>query len=209
MKKIFFSIISLLVAGAIAAQKYPEPEFRNEICLLKKDSSVWMAMRLEKGSSKMDSKVKAAGFGGSESSYTMEGERSTVRLNSGKGLSFIISTGASGSSSAKNDSMMRANGVDPSMMSTMMDPSSTITLYKTDPGKGNRKIILQKSPGMFGGKKMISSDKYTLSIKKIKEGYWELVVDKTLPKGEYAFTMMGFGMGNMDGSLSLFAFAVE
>jgi hypothetical protein len=53
-----------------------------------------------------------------------------------------------------------------------------------------------------------SSEKYTFSARKIKEGYWELVVDKPLPKGEYAFTMMGMGTG-MDGSTVIFAFGVD
>lgn len=37
----------------------------------------------------------------------------------------------------------------------------------------------------------------------------KLVIDKPLPKGEYAFSMKGMGMGNMDGSTTLFAFAIE
>ena len=106
---------------------------------------------------------------------------------------------------------MRANGVDPSMMESMTDPSNTINLYKAETGKDKRKILIQKNPGAnpFGSHKMQSSDKYTFSIKNIRKGYWELVIDKTLPRGEYAFTMMNMGMGNMDGSMLLFAFAVD
>lgn len=109
---------------------------------------------------------------------------------------------------------MRANGMDPAMMpgmSSMMDPTNTISLYKAESGKGKRKILMMKNPGAmpFGSKKMQSSDKFTFSVKKIREGYWELVIDKPLPKGEYAFTVMGMGMANMDGSTTLFAFAVD
>ena len=161
----------------------------------------------------MDTKTKMGGFGGSESGYEMEGEKSMVRLNSGSNFSFIYSTGASRSSSstAMRDSMMRANGMDPSMMQSMTDPSNMISLYKAETGKDKRKILIQKSPGAspFGSKKMQSSDKFTFSVKKIKEGYWELVIDKPLSKGEYVFTMMNMGMGNMDGSTLLFAFAVD
>jgi hypothetical protein len=35
------------------------------------------------------------------------------------------------------------------------------------------------------------------------------VIDKPLPKGEYAFTMMGMGMQAMDGGVTLFAFGVD
>jgi hypothetical protein len=93
----------------------------------------------------------------------------------------------------------------------MNDPSSTITLYKAESEKGKRKVIMQKSAGAmpFASKKSKSSDKNTFSVKKIREGYWELVIDKSLPKGEYAFSMIGMGMGNMDGSTTLFAFGID
>lgn len=107
--------------------------------------------------------------------------------------------------------------MDPSMMEGMgnmggmNDPSGNITLYKVESASNKRKVLLQKNPGMmpFGSKKQKSSDKYTFSVKKIREGYWELVIDKPLPRGEYAFTIMGMGIGNMDGSTTLFSFAVN
>jgi hypothetical protein len=93
---------------------------------------------------------------------------------------------------------------------SMSDPSQKLTLYKMESGKGVRKVLLEKAPGMnpFGSHKLQSSDKYTFSARKIKDGYWELVVDKPLPKGEYAFTMMGMGMDVMGGT-TLFAFGVD
>jgi hypothetical protein len=42
---------------------------------------------------------------------------------------------------------MRANGVDPSMMSRMDDPSQKLTLYKMESCKGHEKSIIAKSPG--------------------------------------------------------------
>jgi hypothetical protein len=207
MKKVFLSIAVLFIVCAATAQNYPEPEFNNEIYYLRKDST--MLVRLEKGTSKMDTKMKMAGFGGAESGYEMEGEKATTRLINGKGLSFIYYTGASAASDARRDSMMRANGADPDLMKSMMDPSNMITLYKASSSREKRKVFLQKSGGMFSGGKNQSSDKYTFSARKIKEGYWELLVDKTLPKGEYVFTMMNMGMGNMDGSSLLFAFGID
>ena len=217
MKKYFFIAVAILFSATyLFAQpektKYPEPEFSNEVCYLKKDSA-YTIIRLEKGTSKMDTKIKMGGLGGSETGYEIEGEKSPVRLNSGSSLSFVFSTSASArsSSSAKRDSMMQANGMDPSMMQSMMEPSNMISLYKAETAKDKRKILMQKSPGasLFGSKKVQSSDKFTFSVRKIREGYWELVIDKSLPKGEYVFTMMNMGMGNMDGSTLLFAFAVD
>lgn len=210
-----YILLLMLLCGSIALQaqnNYPEPEFTNEVYYLQKDS-VNAVIRLEKGSSKMESKAKLAGYGGSETGYTIDGERSAVRLRNRKTLSFIFSTGASVKpASTAGDSTLSANGFDPSMMSgagSMSDPANTITLYKAETGKSKRKVLIHKMPGAFGGKKMQSSDKYTFSVKKIREGYWELVIDKTLSKGEYIFTAMGMGMNSMDGAATLFAFAID
>ena len=220
-QRLLFVIFILHGTSFLIAQpnmaKYPEPEFTNEICLLKKEGVV-TTLRLEKASAKMESKTKMGGFGGSESGYTWDGARSTVRLNNGNNISFVISSGASAPTETR-DSMMKANGMDPAMMQqgmgSMMDPSTTITLYKAESEKGKRKILMMKAPGAnpFGNKKMQSSDKLTFSVKKVREGYWELVIDKPLTKGEYAFTSMGMGMGmsmgSMDGGTILFAFGVD
>jgi hypothetical protein len=208
----------LFSAFCTYAQTYPEPEFSNELYYFNKNDGNKL-VRLEKNSSKMDSKTNM--ISGSEASYDIDGTKSSVRLSSGNNVSFVISDGSSkssssGASSSKaSDSVMRANGIDPSMMSgmgSMTDPSHTITLYKVDIEKGQRKILLQKAPGMnpFGSHKIKSSDKYTFSVKKIKDGYWELVVDKPLPQGEYAFTMMGVGASmDMTGGMLVFAFGVD
>ena len=207
--------IAFNLPGISQNAAYPEPEFSNEVYLLLKDSN--RVLRLEKGSSKMDTKTKMGGMAGMENGYTMDGEKSPVRLSGGKDLSFIFSTGVSPDkkTSAQTDSMMRANGIDPAMVSFasggMMDPSRMITLYQVDPEKAVRKIILMKSGGAlpFASKKPKSSDKYSFSVRKIREGYWELVIDKSLPKGEYAFTVMGAGMGSMDGSVTIFSFGID
>lgn len=213
MLRIFFLSATLFIDKGMYAQNYPEPEFTNEPYYVNKSAGNTL-VRLEKNSSKMDTKTNVVS--GSESGYSIDGSKSPVRLSSGNNVSFIFSSGSSGSSSAtsspKSDSVMKANGVDPSMISgmNMSDPSQKLTLYKMESGKGVRKVLLQKAPGMnpFGSHKLQSSDKYTFSARKIRDGYWELVVDKPLPKGEYAFTMMGMGMDAMGGT-TLFAFGVD
>ena len=215
MKHLISLTAFLFAVVYLHAQKYPDPEFNNEVYYLKKDS-VHSLVRLEKTSAKMEGKSKGAGFGGYENGYAVDGSKSVIRL-SGSNLSFVVSNGPSASSSpgssAQRDSMMRANGMDPSMMGgmpgSMSDPATAITLYKTDAGKGTRKIYTMKTGGAFSMGKNKSSDKFTFSVKKIREGYWELVVDKPLPKGEYAFvTMNGYsGVGGMDALL--FAFGVD
>ena len=70
---------------------------------------------------------------------------------------------------------------------------------------------MQMSQGlkMFGKEKK-SSIKYSFSVKKVKPGYYELVIDKTLPAGEYAFSLMNMmGGSGMDGSTTMFAFGID
>lgn len=212
MKKIWvFSLAVMLTCSVAYSQtdsKYPDPEFTNEVYYLKKENSSSL-IRLEKNSAKQEN--KASMIKGSEFGYSIEGKSATVRFSSGNNLSFIFSTGTSaGVSNSKTDSMMRANGMDPKAFSGFGgDPSSTITLYKLNIDGGERKIYLQKTGGAlpFSNHKNQSSDKYTFSTKKVREGYWELVVDKPLPKGEYAFSIMGMG-GGMGGT-TVYAFGID
>ncbi len=208
-------LCSISAISQIATADYPEPGTINEIYFWKKDSGV-ILLSLEKGSSKLDTKSKMAGFGGAESGYSLQGETSPVRLNNSKSLSFLFSTNvSSGSTSRLIDSMMKANGIDPAslkgVVASATDPANSITLYKTEPGKGIRKILMMKGGGAmpFSSKKTTTSDKFTFTVKKIREGYWELVIDKILLKGEYAFTLAAIGVGSKDGSIPLFAFGVD
>lgn len=210
MKQLILFLL-LLPSVSLFSQTYPSPEFINEVYAYRKDKD--SLVRLEKESSKMESKTKIAGFGGAEYGYFLDGERSAIRLVKGQSVSFIYSNGANNTAaSPTRDSLYRANGLDPSMTGgsgSMMDPSSMISLYKAETVKGKRKILMQKMPGasIFSSKKSGSSDKYTFGTKKIREGYWELVPDKSLPKGEYAFSLMT--MGSMDGGTLLFAFGID
>lgn len=210
MKKIISFSTALLSGFVLLAQTYPDPEFSNEVYYLKKENR-YSLVRLEKTSAKMETKVSM--IKGAEYGYEFEGKNSPVRFSNGTTISFIFSNGASSSSTnSKSDSAMRANGMDPNSFSGMMggDPSSMITLYKVNVDGDVRKIYMQKAGGYFSSHKNQSSDKYTFSVKKIRDGYWELVVDKPLPKGEYAFSMMG-GMASTDmsGSHIVFAFGVD
>lgn len=213
---LFCACITVQLSGIAqtAKDKYPVPEYSNEIYFLKKDS-VMQLQRLEKGLSKMESKSKMGGMGGGENGYQLEGTRSPVRMPQLTDLSFVFYTGGSSTTTPEADSAMRANGMDPSMqqqmgntMDMMNDPSRTVSLYNMNAEKASRKITVMSYGGMkVFGKSKKENLKYTLSIKKVRDGYYELVVDKRLPKGEYAFVYTS--MTNMDGSNLLFAFGVD
>jgi hypothetical protein len=214
MKKYLTVLVGLLATSGLWAQadKYPLPEYSNEICLVKKDTGTTL-MRLEKGTSKQEMKMKMMGMGGMQQGYEIDGEKSPVRLTSGDNLVFIVYTGdltasSTSTSNPRSDSVMRANGMDPAMMANAMammeDPSKTTSLYDMKPEDGKRKILTQ-STGLMGKSKK-TAKKYTLSIKKVKDHYFEILVDKSLPKGEYAFVVMSMGM---DQSYALFAFGID
>jgi hypothetical protein len=214
MKKLLSIFTTLFLALAASGQTYPVPEFSNEVYCLRKESS--KVVRLEKVTAKVETKTKMGGIGGAENGYVMEGDRSSVRLTGGANISFVFTTGAAvQSTNPAADSTMRANGIDPAMLQgagIATDPSGSITLYRSETSKGQRKIYLMKTPGMlpFGGKKIKSSVQMGFSVKKIKDGYWELVLDKKLPAGEYIFLMASTSaMGMVTGSATLFAFGLD
>lgn len=202
-----FSVTSIAQQSSTT---YPIPDYTKEIYLVKRDSTLSL-VRLEKGTSKQEMKLKMMGMAGMDNGYELEGEKSPVRLSNGSSLIFAYYSGEAnaGGSSAKSDSIMKANGMDLAMMNnameSMMDPTQNISLYSMRPDNGKRKALLQ-SMGIMGKSKK-TAVKYTLSTKKLKGGFYELVVDKTLPKGEYTFTMMS--MGSMDQSYTLFAFGID
>jgi hypothetical protein len=96
------------------------------------------------------------------------------------------------------------------MMENINDPAKMISLFKLTSKGGSRKMVTMASQGMtVFSKKDKGSLNYTLSFKKIRDGYFEIVVDKPLPSGEYAFINNG-GMNSMNGTTALlFAFAVD
>jgi hypothetical protein len=216
MKKNLLLLLVFILSALFAISQpktlsYPVPEYSNEILLVKKDTAIKL-LRLEKGISKQEMKMKMMGMGGMDQGYELDGEKSTMRLQGGSNLVFILYTGgADNATTPEADSMMKANGMDPAMasmmsnpMSSMMDPTQSISLYSMKADKGKRKALLQ-SMGLMGKSKKTAT-KYSLSIKKVKEGYHEMIVDKTLPPGEYTFVMLSM---NMDQSFFLFAFAVD
>ena len=219
MKKLSVSFVMVVYCCICFSQTskkvYPEPEFMREVYALNSEANT--LLRLQKETSHLDTKAKLGGLGGSEYGYTIDGEASKIRIASGRVPSFIYqwrqdnsATGKSGDSlsrSMANDSMAKLpQGMESmnSMVDQYMDPARTITLYSMHTVKGQRKLLVQASGGAFGiGKK--ASVKQSLSFKKVKDGYYEIFIDKPLPKGEYAFITSA--MGSPD--VTMFVFGVD
>jgi hypothetical protein len=211
MKKIMLVLWALgCCGGGALAQDYPNPEFNNEVYAFRKDSG--KLFRLEKQTANIENKTSV--ISGSRVEYNVEAGKANVRLGNIDRLSFVFWTGASPSTngaapSSHADSLIRSTGFDPSMMTPGGgNASDMFTLYKMNAASGKRTILLMKAGGYFS-KKGGESEKYSISTKKIREGYFELVVDKKLPPGEYAFIIRSQGMDAMRGGATLFCFGVD
>jgi len=189
MKKSNYLICFFLAAALYcdAQSAIPDPEFLGEVEYYDKANN--KLVRLEKTIAKSENKTKMGGMGGMKMVYKVEGEKSPVRIPSSDKISFVLSTG--GGNSAMG----------------MMDPSQTLSLYKLDVTKGNREAVTQSYGGMYGIGKTKESAKLTVGVKKIKDGEYEIIADKPLGPGEYAFVMMN--MGSQDGSFTLYAFGIN
>jgi hypothetical protein len=146
MKHLISITAFFLAVIYVHAQKYPDPEFANEVYYLKKIVFIlWCAWRNQLPKWKINPRLRVSAV--LKTVYEVAGSKSDVRLN-GTNLSFVVSNGpsasASSGSSSQRDSIMKANGMDPSMMggmSGMSDPATSVTLYKADANKARGKYI--------------------------------------------------------------------
>ncbi|MBS1594096.1 MAG: hypothetical protein JST90_07210 [Bacteroidetes bacterium] len=76
--------------------------------------------------------------------------------------------------------------------------------------KKDRRRFTQEATGFNGAAKDISSTKASVSLKKIREGLYQVIFDKPLASGEYAF-MPSMDLGSLmgGGKLTLFCFGVD
>jgi hypothetical protein len=90
-----------------------------------------------------------------------------------------------------------------------VDPSDKVTVSIATVKKDRRRFV-QESTGMTGAAKDISATKVSVSLKKIRDGLYQIIFDKPLAPGEYAF-MPQMDMGSLmsGGKLTLFCFGVD
>ncbi len=135
-------------------------------------------------------KKKLGGFGGVSFLYQIEREHSPIILNADSAI-FVIQQGSG-------------------MMS--MDMSMTITLYKLEIRNGDRLAIVgDYKPSLLGNSKTTDT-KIITSSKQLKEGLTQIMPQKRLEKGEYAFIssmMEGNNYEGKDTKYLVYAFAIE
>ena len=135
-------------------------------------------------------KKKLGGFGGVSFSYEIEGEKSTTRLNADSAI-FVIQQGTGAMS---------------------MDISMTITLYKLEIKGGKRVAVQADYKSSLTGSGKTTDTKITTSTKQLKEGLTQILPQKKLEKGEYAFVSSMMEGNNYDGKNTkyiVYAFGID
>jgi hypothetical protein len=145
---------------------------------------------LEATSATRKQKKKLGGFGGVSFSYEIEGERSAIRLNADSAI-FVLQQGTG---------------------SLAIDMSMTLRLFKLEVKNGKRNAVEgDYKPSVLGTGKTTDT-KITTSTKQLKEGLSQIVPEKKLEKGEYAFVSSMMQGNNYDGKntkYAVYAFAID
>lgn len=145
------------------APKVQEPEFVGTVYSLDPAGTL---TPLEKQQPNIQSKVKAFGYGGAQTSNIYKGAKSPVRFKAGQSIQFVVRAG---------------RGV---------DPDSLIKLNVLVVSKDQRSLTLAKIGSMgFGGVKTTNGEaQKTLNFTKYGEESYTISAAPPLAPGEYAFT---------------------
>ncbi len=156
----------------------PEPEIINTVYLYDKSQKL---TALEKSNATMHSHTKALGYGGAETVFEIEGEKSPVRIDPKNAQTFIINTGGGA--------------------------ADAFVLYKVDIKKGKRQVVaasFSTMGSMKGSKGIISVD-----VKLLKTNVFQLLPSTTLDKGEYFFANKSAGSALSSTNIDVYAFGIE
>ncbi|HMH24069.1 MAG TPA: hypothetical protein VK563_19935 [Puia sp.] len=167
MRSLIPAFLILLSAGSSLGQsgtaqfaKSPNPQFINRLYYYRADS----LSTLEQVEGSVQTKMKALGFGGSESIYSLDGSRSTIRIRAADTLRFALKTG------------------------TMMDdPSRMIRLYWFDSKKGSRETILSSQGRFSAGKSKPNKNEIAFDVQKSGNDVYLFIPSARLAPGEYGF----------------------
>jgi hypothetical protein len=120
---------------------------------------------MERSDASLDFKVKGMGYGGSEYFYTAFDSKSTVRFSMNDLPRIFIK--------------LEGN----------IDPEELLLIVKeeTKKKKKGRRRFKQGSRSMGGKARDVSENQVSFSIKKTRDGVYEIVFDQGLEQGEYAF----------------------
>jgi hypothetical protein len=166
MKTVALLVLTAFSFLSLAAQdttKVQEPEYTGTVFSLDPAGTL---TPLEKQQPNIQSKVKAFGYGGAQTSTIYKGAKSPVRFKAGQDIQFVIRAG---------------RGV---------DPDSLIKLNVLSVSKDQRSVTMAKIGSMgFGGVKSTNGEaQQALNFKKYGEQSYTVSPAQPLAPGEYAFT---------------------
>jgi hypothetical protein len=161
---LLLSAFSLLPLTAQNAQKVQEPEYIGAVFSLDPSGTL---TPLEKQQPNIQSKVKAFGYGGAQTSTVYRGARSPIRFKAGQDIQFVFRAGTFG-----------------------VDPESLIKLTVLNVSRDQRSVVMAKVGSMgFGGVKSSNGEgQQALNFSKYGEGSYKVSPAQPLAPGEYAFT---------------------
>jgi hypothetical protein len=160
----------------------PNPPFLNQVYYYWSDS----ILPCPKTDGRMASKIKALGFGGAQSAYTLDGDRSALRIRACDTLRFAFRSGSGG----------------------MMDPSMMYQLYKFESKKGGRQASLG-GQSRFGGNNN-TKNQISFDVQKSGTDVFILIPSARLAAGEYGFmNKMQMDGGGMNMSSPFYTFGID
>ncbi len=169
-------------SAAVSTAKVPDPTFLNQIYYYWSDS----LLACPKSEGRMETKMKALGFGGSQSGYTLDGDRSALRIRAADILRFAFKSGSGG----------------------MMDPSMMIQLYKFESKKGSRQAVMG-GQSRFGGNNN-TNNQISFDVQKSGTDVFILIPSARLAAGEYGFmNKMQMDGGGMNMSYPFYTFGID
>lgn len=159
MKKIIllFAALSLFINNY--AQKLPEIEFTGRPYIWSNNGEL---KSLERVDAQVDVKVKALGYGGSETYYTVFSPASDVIFTKNNLPKIIIKLDGN------------------------TDPAEVVVLSKATVKKERRRF-LQGSMSLVGKARNISGSFIALDFKKLQEGVYQIILPENIEEGEYGF----------------------
>jgi hypothetical protein len=167
---------------AVPTPKAPNPTFLNQVYYYWSDS----LLACPKTDGRIESKIKALGFGGAQSAYTLDGDRSALRIRACDTLRFAFRSGSGG----------------------MMDPSMMYQLYKFESKKGSRQASLG-GQSRFGGNNN-TKNQISFDVQKSGTDVFILIPSARLAAGEYGFmNKMQMDGGGMNMSSPFYTFGID
>lgn len=171
---LMLTALPLLTLVAQEVKKVQEPEYIGVVFSLDPAGTL---SPLERQQANIQTKVKAFGYGGAQSSSVFKGSKSPVRFKAGQDIRFVVRLNAPG-----------------------IEPDSLVKLNVLKVAKDQREIVMAKAGAMgFGAKSTNGEAQRPLNFSKYGEQSLQVSPAGPLDPGEYVITTMGGQSGFLFG----------